>query len=131
MVEMRRSKQGTIKCVCDCQALSAGEHHSRVDVHIKDVVPTGATTAYAAPELLRSIQIQWMGAKDHEKGVMINGPAADMWSFGCVCYEMLTGKLPFLSDYTSTVSTPSMVPQELVPIYREYQSRREEHLIWV
>ena len=102
-----------------------------MDVHIKDVKPTGASTAYAAPEVLDSLQIQWMGAEDDDMGVMVNGPAADLWSFGCVCYEMLTGQLPFLSDHTSAGSIPSLVPEELVTIYKEYQSRLEEQLIWV
>ena len=57
-------------------------------VRTRHVKPTGATTPYAAPELLHSLQRQWEGAEDDEEFVMINGPAADIWSFACVCYQM-------------------------------------------
>ncbi|KAL0055633.1 hypothetical protein WJX82_002653 [Trebouxia sp. C0006] len=85
-----------------------------VGVRTKDVKPTGATTSYTAPELLRSLQRQWEGAEDDEDFVMINGPAADIWSFACVCYEMLTGDLPFLPDQTPATCAPAVVVEEEV-----------------
>ena len=98
------------------------------DVRVKDVKPIGATTPYAAPELLCSIQRQW---ENDEEGVMINGPAADIWSFGCVCYQMLTGDLPFLADHKCAISAPDYLAEELHPAWEEYQATIECQWFWV
>ena len=102
-----------------------------VGVRTKDVKPTGATTSYAAPELLRSLQRQWEGAEDDEEFVMINGPAADIWSFACVCYEMLTGDLPFLPDQTPATCAPAVVVEEVQPTWEEYETIIKCHKLWV
>ena len=57
--------------------------------------PQGATPAYAAPELLRSLQLQCEGAGPAHPGLLINGFAADYWAVGIVLFELLTGELPF------------------------------------
>ncbi|DBA76042.1 TPA: hypothetical protein ACH3X2_008879 [Trebouxia sp. C0005] len=101
-----------------------------VDIRTKDVKPAGATTPYASPELLYSIQRQWEGDEDDEEGVMINGPAADIWSFGCVCYQMLTGDLPFLADHKSAISAPDVLAEELHPAWEEYEAMIESHRFW-
>ncbi|DBA75903.1 TPA: hypothetical protein ACH3X2_008965 [Trebouxia sp. C0005] len=97
------------------------------DVRVKDVKPIGTTTPYAAPELLCFIQRQW---EDDEEGVMINGPAADIWSFGCVCYQMLTGDLPFLADHKCAISAPDYLAEELHPAWEEYQATIECQWFW-
>ena len=102
-----------------------------IGVRTRDVKPTGATTPYAAPELLRSLQRQWEGAEDDEEFVMINGPAADIWSFACVCYQMLTGDQPFLPDHKSAVPAPDVVAEEVQPVWEEYESSIECHELWV
>lgn len=66
-----------------------------MDLKITDVRPAGATTAYASPEQLRSLQAQFEGDEDHED-ILINGYASDNFSLRVVLYEMLTGKLPFV-----------------------------------
>ena len=115
--------------LCQKLLLSAGKLF--VDIRTKDVKPAGATTPYASPELLYSIQRQWEGDEDDEEGVMINGPAADIWSFGCVCYQMLTGDLPFLADHKSAISAPDVLAEELHPAWEEYEAMIESHRFWV
>ncbi|KXN82766.1 Serine/threonine-protein kinase HT1 [Leucoagaricus sp. SymC.cos] len=44
----------------------------------------GGTPRWEAPELL-----------DDSEAVIHRTPASDVYAFGCVCYEVLTGKLPF------------------------------------
>lgn len=44
------------------------------------------TVKYAAPEVVRSF-------KNRDDGVTATvHPAADVWSFGIICYELLTNK---------------------------------------
>ena len=121
-------------CVCDRQALfwlTAGRRPTKVDADVKDVVPVGATILYASPEVLRSLQRQLFDVADDYEGVLINGPAADIWGFGCVCYELLTGDLPFLPEATPAHQAPATVSQELIPSWEEYQSMLEEYTVWV
>ena len=102
-----------------------------IDVCTRDVKPIGATTPYAPPELLRSLQRQWEGAEGNEEFVMINGPAPDIWSFGCVCYQTLTGDLPCLPDHTPGILAPAVVAEEVQRTWQEYQSNIECHELWV
>lgn len=70
-------------------AVTIGASFQDIDVSINDVKPPGATCPYASMEQLRSLQLQFEGAEDDAKGVLINGCLADTWSCGCILYEML------------------------------------------
>ena len=65
------------------------------DAQAADVEPHGATPP--APELLRSLQLQYEGVLSRQPGVLINGCAADWWATGVVLYKLLTGELPFIT----------------------------------
>lgn len=68
---------------------------------MRDVLPSAATAAYAAPELLLPLLLQLEGADDDDAYVRVNGPAADMWLIGVVMYHLLTAELPFQPDASS------------------------------
>ncbi len=96
-----------------------------------DVNPQGATAAYAAPELLLSLQRQFEG-EDISAEVLINGPSADWWAVGCVLFEILTGEVPFNSkDYPAAVEVPQTVPVESRAQWEVYDHMRQVQQTWV
>lgn len=86
-------------------------------------MPCGATTAYASPEQLRSLQSQYQGHDDAED-ILINGHSSDIFSTGVVLYEMLTGELPFVltKEHFEEDLTPDSVPNSLVAKWDEYDA---------
>jgi len=66
------------------------------DPTVLDLHPQGATPAYAAPEVLRSLQQQYEGAEWDD--TLVNGPSADWWSVGVVLFSLLTGDMPFSDE---------------------------------
>ena len=115
-------------------AMTAGSTRGTVEVCIKDVKPPGATAPYASPEVLRSLKLQFEGAEDDEEGVMVNGCLADMWSYACILYEMLTGEMPFLpedDEDLTCVEAPSEVPTRLVDQWLLYDAIAEAQRDWV
>jgi len=98
---------------------------------VLDVIPQGATAAYAAPELLLSLQLQFEG-QDISAGVLINGPSADWWAVGCVLIEILTGEVPFKSkDCPAAVQAPQTVPAESRAQWEVYEHMRQAQQTWV
>ncbi len=96
-----------------------------------DVNPQGATAAYAAPELLLSLQRQFEG-EDISAKVLIKGPSADWWAVGCVLFEILTGEVPFNSkDYPAAVEVPQTVPVESWAQWEVYDHMRQVQQTWV
>ena len=113
-------------------AVDSGDKQDAVDLSITDVKPAGCTVPYAAPEVLKSLQLQVMGAPDGQNGVLVNGCAADMWSYGCIMYEMLTGCKPFLpAEEAFHLTVPSLVPSQAGDQWRVYDAFLHEQRQWV
>ena len=89
------------------------------DARVADIHPSGTTLAFAAPEVLHALAVD---GKTGEKACKVNGPAADMWSAGCVLYAMLTGNYPFDMDSSDYVITQK---------WGKYIVAQDQQKLWV
>ena len=124
------------EAACDAALLHlrlpwTGGDRGMLDQGAKDVKPPGATAPYVSPEVLRSLKLQFEGANDDEDGVLVNGGVADMWSFACILYEMLTGEKPFLPTKIPTKTPPECVPPGLQDQWLVYDAYAEAQSDWV
>ena len=99
------------------------------DVTILDVNPQGATPAYAAPELLCSLQLQCQGAGPADPGLLINGPSADWWAIGIVLFELLTGEVPFCGK--AATKAPECIDSLCKEQWEDYKDGLQGHESWV
>ena len=111
-----------------------GLNHSlclHADPKVLDLSPQGATLAYAAPEVLRCLQLQQEGTADAAHA-LINGPSADWWSVGVVLYELLTGERPCDNQPCSSVNkAPDNVPSHGKAQWEDYECVLTCHRTWV
>ena len=119
--------------VRDCTKLKSHhlcKDHSKVlflsaDVTLLDVNPHGAKPAYAAPELLRSLQLQCQGAGPAHPGLLINGPSADWWAVGVVLFELLTGEMPFRGK--AATKAPECIVSHCKKQWEDYEDVLQGH----
>ncbi|KAL0045200.1 hypothetical protein WJX82_000449 [Trebouxia sp. C0006] len=104
-------------------------HHCNKDVTVLDVNPQGATPAYAAPELLRSLQLHCEEFDVTEPGLLINGPSADWWAVGIVLFELLTGELPFPGK--AAAKAPEYINSLCKEQWEDYEGVLQAHQSWV
>ncbi len=90
------------------------------------VNPQGATPAYAAPELLRSLQLQCEEGGVADPGLLVNGPSADWWAVGIVLFELLTGELPFRGK-----AAPECLDSHCKKQWEDYEDMLQAHQSWV
>ena len=76
---------------CSChQVCSAGGFNcNSVDYVSQTVKPAGVCSSFGAPEHVRSVYLLRQGGQN-DAAILINGPAADMWSLGVVFYIMVS-----------------------------------------
>ena len=99
------------------------------DPMVPDVRPEGATPAYAPPEVLRSLQQQYVVAEWDD--ALVNGPSADWWSVGVVLFSLLTGELPFSDEGPTTREAPVSLPSHCRAQWQDSPRVLEEQQIWV
>ncbi len=98
--------------------------HYSVGTQALDVMPQGATTAYAAPEVLYSLQLQFDPHVRHDQVqeyLWINGASADWWSLGAVLFELLTEELPFKAAEGSRADTCMSVSSHYRHPWEDYR----------
>ena len=93
------------------------------------LIPQGATPAYAAPELLRSLQLQCEGAGPADPGLLIDGFAADYWAVGIVLFELLTGELPFPGK--TATEAPECLDSLCKEQWEDYEGVLQAQQSWV
>ena len=100
------------------------------DLTVLDLHPQGATPAYAAPEVLRSLQQQYEGAKWDD--TLVNGPSADWWSVGVVLFSLLTEEMPLSDEQSPTArEAPVTVPSHCRAQWEDHQCVLEGQQTWV
>lgn len=67
--------------------LAVFTHALYADHRVQDIAPHGATAAYAAPEVLHSLEVHCRAGSSGADTALINGPSADWWSVGVVLYD--------------------------------------------
>lgn len=123
-------------CLCaeDCEEV---EEHRRdkfwlINYHEQNIKPRGLSVDSASPEQLYSYQLSIELGDTNVPAAFINGPAADTWGAGVVCFEMLTGDLPFWPDSnTVLIEAPECIPVELRKQWRLNKAVIDLHRDWV